>query len=669
MRDAYWPEWEQVVKNYKCIVDVRKDSDGKEDPDKTHIGMPDTFALVNRRTARITAQMPNVGFIADERDEEIEKSVSHKVMSDWDNGRIQRQQKPHVRQAELLGWSVRSWWWEVAEHERRKGIDVSRPLTPPELDLIAKTYEVDPAMLSGQQAPVVLKALVEAKGKRGLLDVRYLYKSYEGPRSEVLFSGDCYPEPFFGSIQQSNWFIVELRRNKEWLVKIGKRYPELQAGIEELLGKYPKGTPASGTASGDDGYSLRDQLRNMMGKPTTSGNYSTANSGTQLWNILARWIPGAKPTVAYVSESIFLGEIPSPYDLDGKIPFTDLILLDDILGGVGDSVSRITMGLQEMHNIETNRRFDLYRHITHPMLGTTDLALYDNPQVLRREAFRLIHMRQGPGSLWPINDQAAVAAMTASMSEEAAIQRMFQMAGGDSNMSMSANVDPSQMRTATGAKILQANSDVLTKDMVDMLHETSVKNDVEMIYLFNRSEMSDAVPIDAAKYQRNYDQNFDARKAGWIQSEPRHFQVDGKLTVELGSTMADDDEGKVVTATNLFQMLQGNPFVNQETLTKDLLIAHGKGPKLAEYMQQQQPPPPVLKGTVTMQFDAEKTDEATKRAVLAAAGIAPESVQQMQQQVQQEAAAQAQPQPPPMDPAAMAPPPLDPTNLMAAGGA
>lgn len=669
LSDSYWPQWEKVYQNYKCEMPERLDSDGKPDPDKTHIGMPDTFSMVSRRVARVTAQIPSLNFISPDGDQTISKSVSRKVMMDWDKGGVQRWQKLHCRQAEMLGWSVRGWWWQVDEWERRRGIDISQPIDPKDLELLAKTYSADPMSL---QDPAVLAKLMEVKGRRGLLDVRYLYKSFEGPRSEVMFAGDVFPKPFFRTLQESTYLIVEIVRKKDWLVKLARRFPELTAGIETLLREHPKGMDSMSSGADDDGDVLRDRLRKIANLPSQSGSdYETGSTGTGEWTLIARWTPGHPCKVAYSTyNDIYIGEIESPYDLDGMIPFTDLILNDDILGGIGDSVARINLGLQDMHNLAVNRRHDLYRQITHPILGTTDRALYDNPEILRRDLGRLIYSRMGQGSLWNVNDQAAIAAMSASMGEEGAIQRMWQMAGGDSNMSMAANVDPAQLRTATGAKLMQANSDVLTKDLVDMYH-FSINADCKMMYLLNRSEMADPVPIDAARYERNYNPNSDIRKQEWITAEPIHFQVDGELIVELGSTLADDDEANVAKATNLFQMLSGNPLVNQETITKDLIIAHGKGSRLAEYLQPQQDPgPPPIKAAMSVSVDMEKMPEATQRVILQNAGITQEAVARAQEQVEQEAAAAAgmPPAGPEMAPPMGAPPEIDPQNLLAAAG-
>ena len=677
MENAYYAEWLEVVRNYKCFVAERKDADGKVDPDKTHIGMPDTWSMVNRRTARITAATPQIGFIANQRNAELEFSVANKCMWDWDHGKVQRWQPKHVRQGELFGWSVRSWYWEVDEFERRRGVDISDPLSLTEevLTEIAKTYKVDPQYFQDPQMRLkTLTALQAQAGRRGLLDVEYTYKAYEGPRSDVLFVGDCFPEPYFESIQTSD-FITVRRRNKEWLDKLVRRFKKNKSivdGYASLMERFPNGTPRDSVFNRDQ-TNFRDQIRGALGYPTTSELQRTSkqSSGEAMWTITERWRPGRKSTVAYVAEDqVFLGEMPNPYILDGKIPFTEMILCDDILGGVGDSVARITRGLQQMHNVATNRRFDLYRALTQPFVFTNDRSLYDNPEILRRDLMRLVYTRGGQNSVWMPNESSALAAMASTMGEEASQQRMMQMASGDSNMSMAANVDPSQVRTATGARLLQANNDVLSKALNDAFLETSVKEDIEIIYLLNRSEMADAVEIDASIYDRNYNPNRDTTKEQWIKAEPLHFQMDGRLTVKQNSTLADDDETNVAKAQNLLQLLGPIPTVNTEALVQDVLIAHGKGAELSRYMNVQPPPPPPppLRGSLSISVPFERLGPAQQMAILTEAGVTPDVVQESQQIVEQQAAQLSTGMPPPMtDPMQeQAPPPIDPTNILAA---
>lgn len=630
MESNVYPQWEQVYKNYNCQVEPRKDAKGKVDPDLTALGMPDTFSMVNRMVARVTANIPDISFVAKNSDPSLAIRVSRKCMYDWDTGYIQRWQKKHARQAEMFGWSVKAWYWKRQIEERSKGIDVSRQLTPPELGLIADTYQIERQRLfDPAQQPQIIAALMKRYSRRGLLNVRYDYMAQEGPRADVIFVGDAYPEPYFETIQTSNWFITQRRRDRQWLKDLAEEYPEMAENIADLLSKHPKGTPAPATGGGDVTY-FRDRLRNALNQPSEGDETRASGSDTELWTITERHTRGRRAKMAFVAEeTIWLGEINCPYDLNGRIPFTDLILNDNILGGVGDSVARVTIGLQAMHNLTTNRRFDLFRLISQPIWGTTDRVFYDNPELLNRDFGRIAFTRLGPNSIFPINDQAAIAGTVAAMSEEGAQMRMFQLASGDSNMSMSANVDPAQVRTATGAKIAQQNQDVLTKDKLDM-YGFSIHDDAEMIYLMNRSEMADAVSFNGKQYSREFNPNRSAEKEEWITAEPTDFQEDGRIIVKPGSTLADDDEANVARATNNYTLLGQDPDVNRKVLVRDLLVASGKGDRLEEYMvQDPPPPPPPAKASLSLAAKMELLTPGERLAAFDAAGIPPEKIEEM----------------------------------------
>ena len=131
----------------------------------------------------------------------------------------------------------------------------------------------------------------------------------------------------------------------------------------------------------------------------------------------------------------------------------------------------------------------------------------------------------------------------------------------------------------------------------------------------------------------------------WLTAEPIHFQSDGRLTVELGSTMADDEEQKVTKANNLYTMFNGNPGINQQTLARDVLVAYGKGPKLSEYLQEPQPPPPEppTKSSISLAMKGETTDPAIVGAMLQQAGVTPEAIEAEREKISQQAAAQMVP--------------------------
>lgn len=586
----FWPQWQTVFKNYMAERDAQKDADGQTDLTQTSLGMPDTFAIVRRRVARVTAQPPNLRYHA--KDPEAAELISRTLMYQWDSGGVQRLQKPHVLQADLFGWSVRPWYWADEKFQRNKRVDPMRPdLDPATLEQIAATYKVDPKQLADPEMGSVLRARLLSEHSRGrLLPVRYDYTAYRGPRCDFLFVGDCYPEPEFRSIQSSNWFIVERRRNRQWIDRTAKRYPELASGFQELLDKHPKGSARS--RSGDQS-NLVEMLSSAIGR--TREITTETDDDAPGWNITEQHVPGEKPRLAYLGEdNIFIGEIEYPYDLDGRIAFTELVLIDNLLCGIGDSVARIIRGLQLLHERQVNARFDLIYNLLRPLMGTTNVQLYENAEkwLKRGKGFRLIPMR-GQGDLWMQSEQAALAAAAAGLQDESGIMRLFQFASGDSNMSLMANVDPAQARTATGARILKANLDVLTKDLVDAFNQSGLKADAETMYLLNRSELGDAIELDASRYERAYSAERDLVKERWIRAEPEHFQVDGEITVQVGSTLADDDEASVEKAMNIWGAAMQRPdLFNLAKCRDDVLIAMGKGRELREYAPPPPPPPP-----------------------------------------------------------------------------
>ncbi len=620
MEDNFYSQWKTAFKNYKAERDAEKDPDGQSDLTQTSIGMPDTWAITRRGVARTTAQIPNLRFHA--KDPAVSELISRTLMYQWDKGGVQRNQKRHVLQAFLFGWSVRPWYFSVDEHTRSKRVDPMRgDLDEATVEQIAQTYKLRPEELLDE----TVRAELLAEHSRGrLLPVKYKYLAYQGPRCDFLFVGDCYPEPNFLTIQSSGWFIVERRRSREWIEKTVKRFPEFRAGFEELLKDKPEGTPEPVTRQGT--ADLREMFHSAIDRKQWTDETTSTDKTNPRWTILEQHVPGARPKLALVAEeSTWIGEIDYPYDLDGKIAFTELVLIDDLLCGIGDSVPRIIRGLQLLHERQVNVRFDLIYNLLRPLICTSNRELYENADkaLKRHKGFRLVYMR-GPGDIWMQSEQAALASAAAGLQDESSIMRLLQFASGESNMTMAANVDPQQARTATGARILAFNQDVLTKDLVDMFNQSSVQADAELMFLMNRSELPDAVEFDGSPYDRNYTAERDMLREQWMKAEPAHFQLDGEITAELGSTMADDDEAKVAKATNLFQAAMSRPdLFNLQKARDEFLIAMGKGRELKQWAAPPPPPPqpPEVKTSMTVSVKWEFLSEAERQQFLQRAGV------------------------------------------------
>lgn len=636
MNNNFYDQWKEVYRSYKCEREPEKDPNDetgkKVDLSQTSIGMPDTWSYVRRQVARITAQPPNLRFRA--KDRALADRISMKCMRDWDRGGVQRIQKKHVTQASLFGWSVRAWSWECLEYNRNKRID---PMGELDLDTDREVKSQYADAISEIQAEAaeqygepmdqqaLMAELVARKGRGRLLPIQYSYRKYEGPKADFLFVGDCFPEPNFQSIQSSRWFIARRRRSLSWLRRVSSLYPDLKEGLQRLIEAAPNGHDPNGNANRDEN-DFRRALLSVVDRsdPTTDLG---KEGGETMWTIYECHTPGADAKLSYVAEgNVFIGEIPYPYDLDGKIAFTELVLIDDLLCGIGDSHARILRGLQQLHDRQVNVRFDLIHNILRPLIGTSNQELYDNPELLKKgPGYRLVKAH-GQSDLWVIGEQAAIASAAAGLQDESSIQRLIQQATGENNMSMAAGVDPQQGRTATGARLMAYNQDILSLDMNAMFTYTSLNADAEMLYMLNRSEMPEGIEFDAAMYRRNYEQRpgqpGDQASEEYMDVTPQDFQIDGEIEAVAGSTIADDDFDKQQSADSLFSAATANPqLFNVEKARDAFLIARGKGRELQEWIAAPQPPPPQEKPKMSISVKLETFPPEIQQQILSQAGL------------------------------------------------
>lgn len=629
MEDNFYPEWERVYQAYQCKRNPRVDPETGKTTDKyASVCAPDTFATVNRNVARLTAQLPNIRFRSD--NDQVAEMISRSLMYGWDMGDVQAIQKRHARQMGIFGWSVRPWSWERRRAWRRKRVDpFDKDATDIATAALLDFYKEDIAAegLEGAPPQVILGKLLAKYGKGvnpPLLPVAYQYTAYEGPRCEFMFVGDCFPQPMFQGIQSSQWFICERRRDRQWFMNLAKTFKQFAPGVEELFRVFPRGTAYRSTATSVTNFRAR-----LAGMEAASGGYNTwASDETDEWTITEQHTRGDEPTLALVAEkNVWLGELPYPYDLDGDIAFTEAIVIDNLLHGVGDSTVRVLNDIQELHSNLLSLTSDLYNDGLRPLVGTSDVSIYDNPEKIKKlEGFRLVFLKDGPGSLWTQDVSEMMQMLAAASGGEATLGRLWQSGTGDNNLSMGANVDPQQARTATGARLMTLNLDTLTRDAVSRFTSSSLRPDSEMMFKLYRSELVEGVSFDGASYRRDYGNGPDKLRQQWITAEPKLFQADGRITVEDGSTLADDDEARVEKAKTLMNTLAGNPHVNQRKLTADFLVSMGKRAELEEWMTPEQSgpsEPPPAKTSVSVSTKLELLPPDAQQTILQGAGLLP----------------------------------------------
>jgi hypothetical protein len=316
----------------------------------------------------------------------------------------------------------------------------------------------------------------------------------------------------------------------------------------------------------------------------------------QTWTIIEFHVRGEQSSVEYVADRChkYLGKIDWLYDLDdGALPFTELSLIENIVHGIGDSVARVIQPLNSLHTRLSVARYKLVDGIQRPLVWTTDPNVYDNPDSVRRHSgMRVILADRSYGQ--PINiigEQAAMAAVATGANDEASIERQLQKATGDTNMSMAANVDPAQARTATGARIMALANDTLVRDYMNQVN-LGLAQDAAMIYMLNGSELDRPLVFDGRPYQRGGMPDGQQPPQDMDEVVPADFDGDMVLTPQANSTLADDDESKLKLAETVAGIFMGNPTVNQLTLRDFILTALGHGAELSKWAAPPPPPPP-----------------------------------------------------------------------------
>lgn len=629
----YYPQWKEVFQNYKCERDPEKNpnDENKEDPTQTSLGMPDTWSATRRKVARTTAQPPNLRFRCPDKDKA--RKISWKMMRDWDFSGAQKTQSLHVLQTALFGWSVRQWWWENDVVTRRRKVRIDETTFDEVMNQYGDSLSDEVKALKDMIHPDEFAQLASIDilkqhgvGTPPLVPLEYEYTRYSGPKTDFLFVGDCFPEPRFRSIRDSGYFMTQRWRDQKWMKKMVEEYPHLKDGFDMLLRDESGGTdPNSG---GEEYMELRRDLADSVGiKDYEVSGYSPTGSQRR-WLITECHYPAPDYKIAYIAEGgMWIGEIEYPYMLDGRIAFSEMTMVPDLLYGIGDSDARITRGLQALHNRNVSNRQNLIHNIVRPFVATTNPDFYEDPDAFARgKGFRVILVNH-PNEFNVVGEQAAMAAVINSLQDSQDIQRLIQQAVGENNLSGAANIDPQQNRTATGARLLAHNQDVLTRALINEAIQSSVKDDAELMYLLNRDQMLEPVLMDVAQYSREdqgqQQQMEQQGEAILVSITPEDFQVDGDPIPEAGSTVADDDEANFERAQYMFAQATARPDLFNVTKARDeLLKSLGKGREIGEWVAPPEgPKAPTDQAKVAISMKYESLPPEVQALILHATGL------------------------------------------------
>jgi hypothetical protein len=332
------------------------------------------------------------------------------------------------------------------------------------------------------------------------MDIRV---GYVGPSVKYTFPGDIFPEPEFDTLSTCAYVGEYMRVGIEWFQELYERHklpdgnydPDLARRIELVMTDKPNGEPRGiGTQS--------ERLRlNMYNLVKRSAATNPANESVNSDDIEVRWsihkieYPGRggdDATVEYKCGDIWLGHFYYPYLIgDGKIARTELRIVDNILGGPGDSPAHHIVSLADMYAQSFFQRHDLIDAISRPLLWTDDAALWSNPEFFTRNTsgFRVVYTRGGGKSFGFEQSGPAIASALSSMNTDESSMKLISSTVGDNNLSNMAELQPNQNDTATGARIMDRNAAIMSGQTTSMFVQ-KIGEDCEMMRELLRSELN-----------------------------------------------------------------------------------------------------------------------------------------------------------------------------------
>ena len=629
----YYAEWVEIYMSAKARVKpvyvVMENGEKKEDPNRTNVALPDHFVMIRNGVARLTRNPPNLRMRSENKD--AADKMGAELMYQWDRGEAQKAFKKVTQSAKALGWGVGKSYYDnvkVMRHFRRwthmlKRSELMQHEGAPEDEIDDSVEEYGEELSQDEKASAIAD-----HGEQVQLDAEIV--KYSGCKLDSIFVGDFYPEPGFRTLNESAFNIENSLQDEDWL-----EYWTEQTTINPETGKEqpvidPKMADEVLRICGDRNYidtkeiSLRRQFREAINiaDPKTSGTSVKAPKKRFMLDEHHAIIDG-KLVITYVGEeSIKLGTNWYPYDTYGRSLYTDMVLIPDMLGGIGDSTPRISRFLMQLRNQRVNQTTDFINNKLAPIVKALEGHNFTEKSLQRTSFMRLLNVRN-MGELEPLQD----ATFPGEAWEDQAqfVREMQQIEPSTNNFASGTDTVPQAGKLATTAVLAQKSSDNVLADELNQIN-VFIAEVGELWVHINQQAMEKPHTVNPGDVPR-----FDAMSLRTDGAQPRSITIDPmdiqeefQVIPEAGSTLADDDEFKTQALQQLFQLAAAHPDVfNKRNIGQKLLqtmpgisVEEGMAPPPAGPPP---PPPPKVSLNVAVKFETLAAD--VQSAILSEIGL------------------------------------------------
>jgi hypothetical protein len=475
--------WEDVYRASKCLTTPIMITDKKgnqvEDTSRTNVAMPELSLIIRRKTARLTANPPQINYTCEQGNELLAEKLTAWSYQQFDRSGEAMEHRKLVQSSQIFGYAVSKLYWDTIEVERKFYRNMStinrsslmRLRGSPDEDISAATKESGEELSNDEIGQAISQYGNTAQ-------VPQHTKQFEGPVAKNIFVGDFFLEPGAANLNVSGWAIENYFESDVWLKKMAQKTYIDEDGAEQQIFD-PKAIedlanmPSWQPVYQQQPFDLRSRLRTealkqtlplwptklLKGKRYDVLECHTRDKEGQFW---IEWVG---------NEKVYLGKMPYPWDLYGKYCFTEFVPMFDLLSAYGDSTPLLLRFVWLLHNAIVGGRRDLVANILRPLMKAKTGADIPDEQV-NRALFRVIFMRD-PEALQPLieNIPQIAAALSAATEEEAQNMRMMALAEPNlTNVETGTESNPQAGKTATTAVLAAKSADALTQFEIDSLN-------------------------------------------------------------------------------------------------------------------------------------------------------------------------------------------------------
>lgn len=661
MQINYWDAWEDVYRASKCRTKpiMVKDKSGNEVEDKTrtNVAMPELSLISRRKTARLTANPPQINYTcAEDANQDLAHRLTSWAYMQFDKSGESQEHRKMVQSSMIFGWGVSKLYWDTVEVDRQ----LFRSFTKS-----GKFYSMNRrGLMEMQGAPEDEMSAAEKEQGTELSDSEMTQAmadhgpavqrpirltQYEGPVSKNVFIGDFFMEPGCASLNLSGWWIENYFESDVWLKKMSEKVyidpeteeerPIFDAKAVQELQDMPSWQPIYQQQP----FDLRSRLRtNALGQ--TLPLWPTKLLKGKRYDVLECHTrdKDGKFWIEWVgNEKVNLGRMPYPWSLYGKSCYTEYSPMFDLLSAYGDSSPLLLRHLWLLHNAIVGSRRDLVANLLRPLMKMKAGADVPDEQI-DRALFRIIAMRN-PEDLVPLmEDMSSITAGIAGANEEEA-QNMRMMALAEPNLTnveTGSETNPQAGKTATTAVLAAKSADALTQFEMDSLNWYLKESGEKKLAMLQQTEPETDDSGDYKGYEvpAKYASQVQAltERYGKAQSVKIDFlEIQQEIQVEPAamSMLSVDDDIRRTGALQLVEMAGQMPSVVDPYYAAHNFASTIRGIDADKAVPPPKPPPtPPPKVSVTVNVKWPEAPMELKMAIIQASGaqVTPATEQHLQ---------------------------------------